>query len=120
MNDLVNRELACDPQDLARLLVSRANLGDVEGMVALYEPGAVLAIGGGRIAAGRDAIRQFYTQLLATGLKFNLGNPRPAIVSENIALTSTLLPNGTVTAEVARQQTDGTWLWVIDQPSIAS
>jgi hypothetical protein len=35
-------EFALDPQDLARLLVSRPNAGDV--MVALYEPDAADAI----------------------------------------------------------------------------
>jgi hypothetical protein len=28
------------------------------------------------------------------------------------------IPDGTITVEVPRQQADGTWLWVIDQPSI--
>jgi hypothetical protein len=36
-----------------------------------------------------------------------------------LALTSTLSHNGTVTAEVARKQPDGIWLWVIDQFSFA-
>lgn len=36
-------EPALNPEDLARLFVSRANAGDVEGLVALYEPDAVLA-----------------------------------------------------------------------------
>jgi hypothetical protein len=114
-----SRHFALDPQDLARLLVSRANAGDVEGMVALYEPDAALACGDGRIAVGTDAIRMFYTGLLATGRKFDLGQQRPAIFRENLALTSTRLPNGVVTAEVARKQGDGTWLWAIDQPSIS-
>jgi hypothetical protein len=34
-------------------------------------------------------------------------------------LTSTRLPDGNVTAEVARQQPDGTWLWIIDRYTIA-
>ena len=34
------------------------------------------------------------------------------MLRENLALTSTRLPNGIVTAEVARKQSDGTWLWV--------
>lgn len=87
-------------------------------MVALYEPNAVLALGNGRVAAGRDAIRRFYTEFLATGIKFNLGNQRPALICGEIALTSTRLPKGAVTAEIARKQGEGTWLWVIDQPSI--
>jgi hypothetical protein len=37
-----------------------------------------------------------------------------------LALTSTRLPDGTVTAEVARRQNDGTWQWVIDQFSLAT
>jgi hypothetical protein len=42
-----------------------------------------------------------------------------AMVCGDIALTSTRLPDGTVTAEVARRQSDGTWLWVIDRFSIS-
>jgi hypothetical protein len=88
-------------------------------MVALYEPDAALACGAGRIAVGTDAIRKFYADLLATGRTFDLGEQRPAMLGENLALTSTRLPNGIVTAEVARKQIEGTWLWVIDQPSIS-
>ena len=36
-------ESACDPQDLERLLVCRERAGDVDGMVALYEPDAFLS-----------------------------------------------------------------------------
>lgn len=118
MNDRARPETARDPQALARLLVSRASSGDVEGMVALYEPDAVLACGDGRVAVGRDAIRKFYTDLLATGRRFVLGDQRTALLGADSALTSTRLPNGTITAEVARKQNDGTWLWAIDQPSI--
>ena len=115
----VRRDFALDPQDLARLLVSRANAGDVEGVVALYEPDAALACGDVRIAIGTDAIRKFYTDLLATRRTFDLGEQRPAMLRENVTLTSTRLPNGIVTAEVARKQIDGTWLWAIDQPAIS-
>ncbi len=120
MNQVTSREATLDPQDLARLLIARANSGDVEGMVALYEPDAVVAGGGGRMAVGRDAIRKLYSELVSSGMKFSLGDPRPAIVSGDLALTSTRLPNGTVTAEIARRQRDGTWLWVVDNPSISA
>ncbi|MEI9422040.1 nuclear transport factor 2 family protein [Mesorhizobium sp. Cs1299R1N1] len=118
MNNGASRKLVRDPQDLARLLVSREQAGDAEGMAALYEPDAVLDVGGGQLACGREAIRSFYATLVAAGRKFDLGDQRPAIVNGDLALTSTHLPNGTVTAEIARRQGDGTWLWVIDQPSI--
>ena len=114
----ITRELILDPQDLARQLVLRENLGDAEGMASLYEPDAVLHCGGGRLARGRNAICEFYRELVATGVKFQLGDQRAAIVCGDVALTSTRLPNGSVTAEIARRQADGTWLWVIDQPSV--
>ena len=119
MADEVSREPARDPQDLERLLVSRERAGDVDGMVALYEPGAVLDGGEGRLTLGREAIRAFYARLVATGRKFDFGDQRPAILSGDLALTSTRTPDGSVTAEVARRQGDGTWLWVIDQFSVA-
>ena len=103
-----------DPQDLEPLLVSRQRSGDLEGMVALYEPDAVLECGG-RHVRGARAIRAFYSEQLATGKKFELGEQLPAMISGDLALTSTRLPDGDVTAEVARLQSDGTWLWVIDR-----
>jgi hypothetical protein len=60
-----------------------------------------------------------YTGLLATGRTFDLGEQRPAMLRDDLALTSTRFPNGIVTAEVARKQIGGTWLWAIDQPSIS-
>jgi ketosteroid isomerase-like protein len=113
-----SREPVRDPQLLAQQLVLRENAGDVDGMAALYEPGAVLDCGDGRLAVGREAIRAFYAGVVAAGTKFELGEQRAAIISADLALTSTRLTAGRVTAEVARRQPDGTWLWVIDQPQV--
>jgi hypothetical protein len=74
----------------------------------------------GRTLAGREAIRVFYRELIEAGRKFELSVQRPALISGDLALTSTVLPDGRVTAEVARRQADGTWLWVIDQVSICT
>ena len=41
-------ERALQPEDLDRLFLERANAGDVDGVVDLYEPGAVLAFPPGR------------------------------------------------------------------------
>ena len=119
MADQASREPARDPQDLERLLVSRQRAGDVEGMLALFEPNAVIDSGEGQLTMGRDAIRALYAELVATGRKFEYGEQRPAIISGDLALTSTRLPDGSVTSEVARRQSDGTWLWVIDKYSVA-
>jgi ketosteroid isomerase-like protein len=119
MTDTQHRAPVHDPQDLARSLVARQRAGDAEGMALLYEPGAVLHLPDGRLAAGREAIRAFYAGLIAAGRTFELGEQRPATLPGDLALTSTRLPTGSVTAEVARRQSDGTWLWAIDRPSIA-
>jgi hypothetical protein len=119
MGNEVSREPARDPQDLERLLISRERAGDVDGMASLYESHAVLDCGDGRLTLGREAIRAFYVGLVAMGRKFDFGDQRPAMINGDLALTSTRLPDGSVTAEVARRQGDGTWLWVIDQFSIA-
>lgn len=112
-------ELAHDPEDLARLFVARANAGDVEGLSALYERDAVLVGPDGRLIVGATAIQHFYAQLLADRPRFEPGEQRAAIRHGDLALTSSRLVNGTVTAEIARRQLDGTWRWMIDQPVIA-
>ena len=118
MADGASREPARDPQDLERLLVARQRAGDVDGMIALFELHAVVDCGDERLLKGRDAIRAYFAEVVATGRKFQIGQQRPALVSADLALTSTRLPDGSVTAEVARRQGDGTWLWVIDRYSI--
>ena len=112
------REPALDPNDLERLLVERQHAGDIDGMTALFEPDAVIDCSDGRFIRGRDAIRAFYLEFAATGRKFARGEQRPALISGDLALTSTKLPDGDVTSEVARRQSDGTWLWAIDRYSV--
>jgi ketosteroid isomerase-like protein len=118
MPEELSRAAVRDPQDLERLLVSRQRAGDVDGMVALYEADAVLDVGAGQQVRGREAIRAYFTGVVAEGRVFAVGEQRPARISGDLALTSTRLPDGSVTAEVARRQSDGTWLWVIDRFSM--
>ena len=42
------RRPAVEPEDLDRMFLERANAGDVDGVVALYEPNAVLGFPPGR------------------------------------------------------------------------
>jgi len=57
-----SRPKAARPADLARLFLDRANAGDVDGVVALYESDAVLAFPPGQITVGAKAIREVYAQ----------------------------------------------------------
>jgi len=111
-------EPAAQPEDLGRYFLERANAGDVEGLVALYEPEAVLAFPAGRLTAGHDEIRKVYAELLADKPSFSSAGQSPAIRNGDLALTSTRLPGGGATVEVARRQPDGSWRWVIDQPAV--
>jgi ketosteroid isomerase-like protein len=98
--------------------VERLNAGDVEGLVALYEPDAVLALPNGQVARGTKKIRQAYERLVAERPTFTPGQQQPTLRSGDLALTSVRLVDGALTVEVARRQPDGTWLWVIDHPSV--
>ena len=118
MNGETKSRPVYDPQDLEPLLVSRQHTGDVDGMLALYEPHALLDTGGGILLDGHQAIRALVMETVAAGQKFARGEQRPARICGDLALTSTRLPDGTITAEVARRQPDGSWLWVIDRFSI--
>ncbi|MBU2510688.1 ketosteroid isomerase family protein [bacterium] len=111
---------ANDPNDLEKYFVERANAGDVEGLVALYERNAVLVDSNGEIAKGLNQIREFFVKFLASRPQFEPSNQAAAICSEDIALTSSNLSNGDVTAEIARRQPDGSWLWVVDQFSLGA
>jgi hypothetical protein len=119
MTGQMNREPARDPQDLERLLIARQHAGDVEGMVALFEAQALVDCGEGRLLRGHQEIRRYFLEVVASGKKFTRGQQQPALLNGDLALTSTRLPDGSVTAEVARRQSDGTWLWTIDQYTIA-
>ncbi len=123
VSELTGRDPIYDPQELERQLVVRENAGDVGGMTALFEPDAVIELGEGRLVRGTEAIREFFTELQVTGIgpegrRFKLGEQRPALISGDLALTSTRSIDGDITSEVARRQDDGTWLWIIDRWSV--
>jgi len=107
VTDFDDRERAAEPEDLGRLFLERANARDVDGVAALYEPDAVLASAGGDLVTGTKAIRRMYEALLADPPQF-AGDVRPALRRGR----------GGATAEIARRQSDGTWLWVADQPNV--
>ncbi|OKJ35777.1 YybH family protein [Streptomyces sp. CB01580] len=114
-----SRERAVEPEDLSRFVVERLNTGDVDGLVALYEPGAVLALPDGTVATGEREIRRAYEGFTADRPVVQHGEQQRTLHHGDLALTSVQLADGKdATVEVARRQSDGTWLWVIDRPSV--
>jgi uncharacterized protein (TIGR02246 family) len=101
------------------------NSGDVENLLALYEPDALLAAQPGERARGADEIRVALEGLLALGGTMESRNVYCMQV-EDIALLQgewrlvTTMPDATPleltsrTAEIVRRQPDGSWLYVVD------
>lgn len=102
-------------------------VGDLEGMLALYEDDATLVHADGKSTSGKAAVREMMTGFLALGGEFDL-TTRYAIRMGDVALLSnrwTLRGTGRdgrtldmsgQTTEVVRRQADGRWLYIIDHP----
>jgi|SRR5438067_1622897 len=117
-----NRARAAQPEDLAKLFVERANARDAEGIAELYEPDAVLAYPPGSATVGREAIQAVLQRMIehAPG-PFREEEPLPTVRYGDLALTSTRPADNTGgRVQVARKQSDGTWLRIIDRPEIRS
>ena len=119
-----------DPGQLGRLFAERANAGDLEGMLALYEQEATFIGPDGGSASGRDAIRERLEGLLAMNPQITATSSQ-AVMAGDVALMSgrfriTLgAEDGDgagfdgASTEVARRQSDGGWLYLIDHPKLA-
>jgi uncharacterized protein (TIGR02246 family) len=116
------------PEEAHRRFVDAFNAGDVEALIALYEPEAVLCNAAGEIRAGLPAIRQAFQAFLASKPKIRLQTKYAICVGELALLRSQWTVTGTdprgrpleptqhSSIEVVRRQPDGTWRYVIDQP----
>ena len=116
------------PEQLHRVFQEAFNRHDLESIVALYEPGAVLASVNGPVQ-GTDAIREQYRGALAMHPSIDLQT-----LDVNLAGNLAMLhgkwilhetgPDGRQVrregrnTETARQQPDGRWLFVIDNPQV--
>jgi len=119
-----------DPQELHRLFAELVNAGDLDGLVALYEPDAAFLGPDGASATGSDAIRGRLQGLLAIAPQITPTSSR-VIMAGDIALMSnswriTLGGGGEprelegTSTEVARRRPDGSWRYVIDNPALAA
>jgi len=116
---------AYSPAEIHALFEQAFNLGDVEAVTALYEPGAVLIVGGNQVI-GRESIRNAFESLLARRGRITLETR--AVVEAPFGLE--LLHSGWVieagkgpdiarrglSTEVVRKQPDGTWRFDNESP----
>ena len=116
---------ATSPEQLHRLFEEAFNAGDLDALLALSEPDAALIPEPGVVVHGVDQIGPALKGFLDVGGKMKLDTKKVVIVGDlaylmnRWSLTATNddgspLEMGAVTAEVARRQADGSWLYVID------
>jgi ketosteroid isomerase-like protein len=117
---------ATDPDQIPRLFEQAFNADDLDGLLALYESDATLVPQPDVVVEGIDGIRDSLRWLLdrkgrmtiESKLVLRVGDL--AYLSNRWSLSGGTMPDGTpadlgaTTAEVARRQPDGTWLYVID------
>jgi ketosteroid isomerase-like protein len=100
------------------------NARDVDALLALYEPEAVVTNPDGSVATGTDAIRVHVEHLVEIGGSMTSLN-RYAIPNGDLALVGAdweivfedgREPIAGRSAEVVRRQPDGSWRYVLDHP----
>jgi uncharacterized protein (TIGR02246 family) len=115
------------PEDAVQEFFRAFNQGDIEAVMAVYEPQAVIVAQPGQVAEGQAAVREALNGFLA--MKPTLTPQRNAMVTAgDLALSIvnwTLKGTGQdgqpvqmegTSTDVLRKQADGRWLYAIDNP----
>jgi uncharacterized protein (TIGR02246 family) len=114
-------------ESVHQALSQSMNSGDIDGIVSLYEEGASLTRRDGRKIIGHDAIRAHFTSLMELKPTITIEPPRvitddgvPVLVAKwqlsgATANGETINEEG-CTYDVVRQQVDGTWRLIFDNP----
>jgi ketosteroid isomerase-like protein len=123
---------ARNPEDLDRLFGERLNAGDVDGVVALYEPTATLVRQDRSAAIGTAAIHEEIAGFAALRPHITLnvfrvltGGADVAVVYDDWTATGTD-PKGKHlefsghASEVVRRGPDGSWRFIVDDPDARS
>lgn len=116
------------PEDCDRLFAERLNAGDLDGLVALYEPRATFVPQEGEPATGVEAIRHSLLPFLAMKPKLKMNVTKVvsaggdvAVLYNDWSMSATGPDGGPINLtgkalEIVRRQSDGTWLLVVDDP----
>ena len=115
------------PEEVLNSVVEGINTGNLDSLIMLYETDACFASQPGQLAKSPETIRQSLRSFIDLNGKLDLKVKR-VLQSSNLALVisewsvSGTGPDGkhvnmaAKSADVLRQQVDGTWRFVIDNP----
>jgi uncharacterized protein (TIGR02246 family) len=125
--------LAYTPGDVDRLFAEVLSAGDLEGALAMYEPGACYVVSEerGEVARGHEEIRAALADLIAMDCRLDcyrievLENGDLAVLRADWVFSGTgedgePFEHRGRSIEVVRRQEDGTWRFALDLPSGAS
>lgn len=121
--------IARQPEDCNRLLLAALESGDLDASVALYEADAVLFKKSGEVLRGHEAIRQNNAFMVALKPRFTIDFLKTTVSGDGTIATNRMKASFTGVAqdgreinseintlEVVRQQADGSWRFLIDDP----
>lgn len=115
------------PEEVLSLVVEGINTGNMDSLMTLYEAGACFATQPGQLAKDPESIRQCLRNFIDLKGKLDLKVKRVLQASDLALVTTEWSFSGTgadgnpvnmvaKSADVLRQQGDGTWKFVIDNP----
>ncbi len=112
---------AKSPEEICDLFQQSMPVGDIDSLLSLYDPEAVLLDKSGEVKKGAEGIRQSLAPFAAAKARFDF-TIKQVIQAGEIALMHTkwnVWGPQTMTVyaiEVARRQPDGSWRWLIGDP----
>jgi uncharacterized protein (TIGR02246 family) len=119
---------AHQPEDWPRLFTRHLNRGDLDAVLALYEPNARFVAKSGETVVGRDRIRDVLAGMIKAKTRLT-GRVIKTVTVGDLALLYTDFEGTTVEApgktievrhraiEVLRRQPDGTWKLIVGDPN---
>jgi len=118
------------PEECDLLLLKALEQGDLDAAVAMYESNATFVVSTDQMVTGQAAIREVIQGFIAAKATFNV-EAVTAVPSSDGSVAVTRVKGSSTSpgpdgqpvttplhsVEVVRKQPDGTWLFIIDDPS---
>ena len=118
------------PEECDLLLLKALEQGDLDAAVAMYESNATFVVSTDQMVTGQAAIREVMQGFIAAKATFNV-EAVTAVPSSDGSVAVTRVKGSSTSpgpdgqpvttplhsVEVVRKQPDGTWLFIIDDPS---